>query len=61
MKHDKGYFINDRSHIQVHTDERIQVHSARSSMAVTHPSTNRGRGALPSVDVPFNSLGRYTV
>jgi len=32
--------MNDRSQIKVHTDERIQVHSARSTMqAVTHPST----------------------
>jgi len=27
--------------IQVHTAERTQVHSAQSSLVVTHPSTNR--------------------
>jgi len=32
-----------RSQIQVHTDERTQVHSAQSSLAVTRPSTNRAR------------------
>jgi hypothetical protein len=35
---------------RVHTDERTQVHSARPSLAVTHPSTNRGRRALTSVN-----------
>jgi hypothetical protein len=35
-----------RSQFKVHTDERTQVHSARLSLAVTHPSINRGRRAL---------------
>jgi len=47
-QHDDGY-INDRSQIKVHTDEQTQDHSARSSLTVTHPSTNRGRRWLPSV------------
>jgi len=33
-------YIDDRSQIQVHTDEQAQVHSVRSSSVVTHdPST----------------------
>jgi len=35
--------IQVRSQNKVHTDERTQVHSVRSSLVVTHPSTNRGR------------------
>jgi hypothetical protein len=42
-----------RSQFQVHTDERTHVHSARLSLTVTHPSINRGRRALTSV----NELG----
>jgi hypothetical protein len=38
-----------RSQFQVHTDERTQVHSARLSLTVTHPSINRGRRALTSM------------
>ena len=37
------------SQIKVHTDERTQVHSAQSSLAVTHPGTNRARRSLTSV------------
>jgi len=32
--------IDGRSPIQVNTDERTQVHSARYSMVVTHPRTS---------------------
>jgi len=39
-QHDDGY-MDGRSQIKVHTDERTQVHIAQSSLAVTHPSTNR--------------------
>jgi len=35
--------IDDWSQIKVHTDERTQVHSARSSLTVTHPSIHPGR------------------
>jgi len=35
--------INCQSQIKNHTDKQTQVHSAWSSLAVTHPSTNRGR------------------
>jgi len=35
--------VDGRSQIKVHTDERTQVHSARSLLMVTHPSTNQGR------------------
>jgi hypothetical protein len=42
-----------RSQFKVHTDERTQVHSARHSLAVTHPSINRGRRALTSVNEPL--------
>jgi len=38
-QHDNGY-MDGRSQIKVHTDERTQVHSAQSSLAVTHPSNN---------------------
>jgi len=41
-QHDNGY-MDGRSQIKVHNDERTQVHSAQSSVAVTHPSTNRAR------------------
>jgi len=35
--------IDGRSEVKVHADERTQVHSARSSLTVTHQSTNRDR------------------
>jgi len=44
-QHLDGY-IDGRPQITVHTNERTQVHSARSSLTVTHPSTNRGRHCL---------------
>jgi len=47
-QHDDGY-MDGRSQIKVHTNERTQVHSAQSSLVVTHPSTNRGRRYLTSV------------
>jgi hypothetical protein len=47
-QHDNGY-MDGRSHIKVHTDERTQVHSAQSFLAVTHPGTNRARFSLTSV------------
>jgi len=40
-QHDDGY-IDGQSQIKVHTDEQTQVDSARSSLTVMHPSTNRG-------------------
>jgi len=51
-QHDDG-FMTVGTHIKVHTDERTQVHSARSSLVVTHPSTNRGWSCLTSVNVSF--------
>jgi len=42
-------FMDGRSQIKVHTDERAEVHGARSFLVVTHPSTNRGRHALTSL------------
>jgi hypothetical protein len=42
-----------RSQFKVHTDGRTQLHSARPSLAVTHPSINRGRRALTSVNEPL--------
>ena len=45
---DNGY-LDGRSQIKVHTDERTQVRSAQSSLAVTHPGTNRARRSLTSV------------
>jgi len=41
-QHDNGY-MGGRSQIKVRTDERTQVHSAQSSLAVIHPRTNRAR------------------
>jgi len=38
-QHDNGY-IDGRSQIKVHTDERTQVHSSQPSLAVTHQGTN---------------------
>jgi hypothetical protein len=43
-----------RSQFKVHTDERTQVHSTRLFLAVTHPSINRGRRALTSVNEPLS-------
>jgi len=34
-------YMDGRSQIKVHTDERTQVYSAQSSLVVNHPSTNR--------------------
>ena len=47
-QHDNGY-MDGRSQIKVHIDERTQVHSAQSSLAVIHPGTNRARRNLTSV------------
>jgi len=44
-RHDDGY-IDGRSQIKVRADERTQVQSARYSLAVTHPSTDRARRYL---------------
>jgi len=52
---DNGY-IDNRSQIQVHTDERTQVHSAQSSLVVTHPSINRSRRALTSMNGPLSYI-----
>jgi len=49
-QHDDGY-IDGRSRIEIHTDKRTQVHSAQSSLTVTHPSTNRGRRCLTSAEL----------
>jgi len=53
-QHDDTNCIDGRSQIKVHADERTQVHSARSSLVVTHPSTNRGIRCLISVNVPLS-------
>jgi len=52
-QHDDGY-IDGQSQSKVHTDARTQVDSARSSLAVTHPRTNRGRRYLTSVNVQLS-------
>jgi len=41
-QYDDGY-LDGRSQIKVHTDERTQVLSAQFSLLVTHPSTNRAQ------------------
>jgi len=51
-QHDDGY-IDGRSQNKVHTDELTQVHSAQSSLAVTHP-INRRRRCLTSVNVSLS-------
>jgi len=43
------HYMDGRSQIKVHTDERTQVHNAQSSLAVTHPSTNRAQPYTTSV------------
>jgi len=45
----------------MHTDERTQVHSARSSQVITHPYTNRDRRALTSVNVPLSYVALVTM
>jgi len=47
-------WLDGWSLIQVRTDELTQVHSARHSLVVIHPSTNRGRWPLISVNVPLS-------
>jgi len=47
-QHDKGY-MDGRLQIKVHTNEWTQVQSPQSSLAVTHPGTNRARRYLTSV------------
>jgi len=47
-RHDNGY-MDGRSEIKVHTDERTQVHSAQTSLVVTHRSTNWARRYLTSL------------
>jgi len=47
-QHDNGY-VDGRSQIKVDIDERTQIHSVQSSLAVTHLSTNRTRRYLTSV------------
>ena len=47
-QHDNGY-MDGRSQIKVHTNERTHVHSAQSFLAVTHPGTKRARRYLTSV------------
>jgi len=54
-QHDNGY-IDGRSQVYVHTDERTQVHSAWSSLVITHPSTNRVRRAF----INFSGIGNCT-
>jgi len=48
-RHDNGYMVV-RSQIKFDSDERIQ--SAQFSLVVTHPSTNRARRYLTSVNEP---------
>jgi len=45
MKIHACYFVHNNSNCIHWINERTQVHSARSSLVVTHPSTNRGRRA----------------
>ena len=47
-----GWFILRQ--ISTITAISTEVHSARSSLAVTHPSTNRGRRDLTSVNKPLS-------
>jgi hypothetical protein len=47
-QHVNGY-LDGRSQIKVHTDERTQIHSAQSSLMVTYPGTNRARRYSTSV------------
>jgi len=47
-------YVDGQSQIKVHTDERTQVHSARSFLMFTHPCINRGRRCLTWVNVPLS-------
>ena len=47
-QHDNDY-MDGRSQIEVHTDERTQVYSAQSSLAITHPGTDQARRYSTSV------------
>jgi len=47
-QHNNGY-MDGRSQIKVHADGRTMVRSAKSSLAVTHSSTNRAWRYLTSV------------
>ena len=42
--------LDGRSQIKVHTDKRTQVHIAQFSLGVTHPSINRDRRDLTTVN-----------
>jgi len=51
-QHDNGY-IDGRSQIKVHTDERTQVHSVQPSLAVTHPTQTKqcmGNNHIPQAN-----------
>jgi len=50
--------MDDRSQIRVSTDERTQVHSARSTLVVTHPITSRAWRNLTLVNESLNSRHR---
>jgi len=50
--------MDGQSQIKVHTDKRTQVHSAQSSLAVIHPSTNQAWRYLASVTEFPASIGR---
>jgi hypothetical protein len=54
-------YLDGRSQIKVHTDERTQVHSAQSSLAVTHPGTNRAGLDVAQLQWPSHraSVGRH--
>jgi len=52
--HHNDDHTDDRLQTWLNTDEQTQVHSARSALVVAHPSSNRGRCALTSVNVPLS-------
>jgi len=47
-------YIDSQSQIKVHVGERTQVHSTRSSLMATYPSTNRVRRCSTSVNMPLS-------
>jgi len=52
-------YTDSRLQTKVHTDKRPYVHSARSSLTVNHPSTNRGRTWVGHLLYTGHGAGHY--
>jgi len=59
-QHDDGYYGRSITDSGPHgPDERTQVHSAQSSLVITHPSTNRAQRYLTSATGHQVSISRH--